>query len=99
MNPHEGKVFPVQNLPAELALGGKITNDIDVLLMHKQTNEIRRVLLSGRPIIDNENYIAAVVVKIKDISRYKRLEAELKKKDQESRRRIVFKSNQSKKEE
>ncbi|MEE4001668.1 hypothetical protein V1T75_15085 [Tenacibaculum sp. FZY0031] len=48
LNPHEGKVFPAQNLPAELALGGEITNDIDVLLMNKQTNEIRRVLLSGR---------------------------------------------------
>nr|WP_299032315.1 PAS domain S-box protein [uncultured Tenacibaculum sp.] len=99
LNPYDGKVFPAQNLSAELALLGKITNDIDVLLLNKETNAIRRVLLSGRPIIDNENNIAAVVVTIKDISRYKRLEAELEKKDQESRRRIGFKSNQSKKEE
>ncbi|RLJ96887.1 PAS domain-containing protein [Tenacibaculum discolor] len=99
INSYDGKVFPIQNLPAELALEGKITNDIDVLLMNKETNEIRRVLLSGRPIIDNENYIAAVVVTIKDISRYKRLEAELKRKDQESRRRIGFKKDDSKKKE
>ncbi|RSC95643.1 PAS domain S-box protein [Tenacibaculum singaporense] len=96
LNSYDGKVFPVQNLPAELALEGKVTNDIDVLLMHKETNEIRRVLLSGRPIIDNENHIAAVVVTIKDISRYKKLETELKRKDQESRRRIGFKKNDSK---
>ncbi|MDE0537001.1 hypothetical protein [Tenacibaculum sp. L6] len=99
LNPYDGKVFPAQNLSAELALLGKITNDIDVLLLNKETNAIMRVLLSGRPIIDNENNIAAVVVTIKDISRYKRLETELEKKDQESRRRIGFKSNQSKKEE
>ncbi|MDE1207933.1 PAS domain-containing protein [Tenacibaculum larymnensis] len=99
LNSYDGKVFPVQSLPAELALEGKITNDIDVLLMNKETNEVRRVLLSGRPIIDNENYIAAVVVTIKDISRYKRLEAELKRKDQESRRKIGFKKDDSKKKE
>ena len=97
LNPHGGRTFPAQNLPAEQALVGKITNDIDVLLLNKETNDIRRVLLSGRPIIDNENNIAAVVVTIKDISRYKMLEEELERKDQESRRRIGFKSTDSKK--
>tara|TARA_R110002012_G_scaffold160895_1_gene322888 strand:- start:42977 stop:44416 length:1440 start_codon:yes stop_codon:yes gene_type:complete len=91
------KTFPVQNLPAERALAGEITDDIDVLLKDLNTGQIRRVLLSGRPIIDNDNHIAAVVVTIKDISRYKMLEEELERKDQESRAMIGFRTSKSKK--
>ncbi len=95
--PDGKQTFPVQNLPAERALVGEITDDIDVLLKDLTTNEFRRVLLSGRPIIDNENNVAAIVVTIKDISRYKKLEEELEKKDQESRPMIGFKSTKTKK--
>jgi len=95
--PNGKKIFPVQNLPAERALVGEITDDIDVLLKDVSTKEMRRVLLSGRPIIDNENHVAAVVVTIKDISRYKKLEEELERKDQESRPMIGFKSTKRKK--
>ncbi|WP_347173821.1 PAS domain-containing protein [Polaribacter uvawellassae] len=94
--PDGNKTFPVQDLPAERALVGEITDDIDVLLLDAATHKIRRVLLSGRPIIDNENHIVAVVVTIKDISRYKRLEEELKKKDRESRATIGFKNQKEK---
>lgn len=93
----DGKTtFPVQNLPTERALAGEITDDIDVLLKDLDTNEKRRVLLSGRPIMDHKNDVAAVVVTIKDISRYKRLDEELKKKDLESRTLIGFKKTKPK---
>lgn len=95
--PDGKKTFPVQNLPAERALAGEITDDVDVLLKSLTTNQIRRVLLSGRPITDNENHVAAVVVTIKDISRYKKLEEELEKKDRDSRPMIGFKPTQRKK--
>ena len=95
--PDGKKTFPVQDLPAERALVGEITDDIDVLLKDLTTNEMRRVLLSGRPIIDNQNHVAAVVVTIKDISRYKKLEEELEKKDRDSRTMIGFKSTKRKK--
>ena len=58
---------------------------------------MRRVLLSGRPIIDNENKVAAVVVTIKDISRYKKLEEELEQKDKDARQLIGFKNTKQKK--
>lgn len=90
-------IFPVQNLPSELALRGEATDNIDVILRDVSTNEYKRVLLSGRPIIDNENNVAAVVVTIKDISRYKKLEEELKKKDFEARPSIGFKTFDKKK--
>lgn len=90
----DGKtVFPVQKLPAERALAGEVTENIDVLLKNLDTNQKRRVLLSGRPIIDNDNHVAAVVVTIKDISRYKKLEEDLEKKDLKARNKIGFKKD------
>ncbi len=88
--------FPAQNLPAERALVGEVTDDVDVLLRDFVTQKKRRVLISGRPIINHENDIVAVVVTIKDISKYKKLEAELKKKDIASRTIIGFKKSKVK---
>jgi PAS domain S-box-containing protein len=95
--PDGKKTFPVQDLPAERALVGEITDNVDIILKDLETKEMRRVLLSGRPIIDNEGHVAAVVVTIKDISRYKKLEAELEKKDRDSRPKIGFKNIKPKK--
>ena len=86
----------LQDLPAERALLGEITDNIDVLLKDLSTKKMRRVLLSGRPIIDNENHVAAIVVTIKDISRYKKLEEELEQKDRDSRPKIGFKTTKRK---
>jgi PAS domain S-box-containing protein len=94
--PDGRKTFPVQNLPAERALVGEATDNIDVLLKNLETNEVRRVLLSGRPIIDKENHIVAIVVTIKDISKYKKLEEELEKKGYDTRLIIGFKKENSK---
>ena len=91
------KAYPIQNLPAQRALSGEITDNIDVLLQNKSTKEFRRVLLSGRPILDAENHVIALVVTIKDISRYKKLEEELERKDQDSRAMIGFKTTKTKK--
>ncbi|HZW62152.1 MAG TPA: PAS domain S-box protein [Flavobacteriaceae bacterium] len=85
-------VFPVQNLPAERALAGEITDDIDVVLRDLSNGEMRRVLLSGRPILTAKHQVAAIVITIKDISRYKELEKELEEKDLTSRRMIGFKN-------
>ena len=95
--PDGSKTFPVQDLPAERALVGEITDDVDVILKNLSTNKMRRVLLSGRPITDNENHVAAVVVTIKDISRYKQLEEELEQKDRDARPLIGFKKIKSRK--
>lgn len=93
----DGKTtFPVQNLPTERALIGEITDDIDVLLRDLDTNAKHRVLLSGKPILNNKSQVAAVVVTIKDISQYKKLEEELEKKDLKSRTMIGFKKNKQK---
>ncbi|WNH07754.1 PAS domain-containing protein [Thalassobellus suaedae] len=95
--PDGKKTFPVQDLPAERALVGEVTENVDIILKDLETKEMHRVLLSGRPIIDNEGHVVAVVVTIKDISRYKKLEEELEQKDQESRPKIGFKNIKQKK--
>lgn len=94
--PDGNKTFPVQDLPAERALKGEITDNIDVLLKELSTQKMRRVLLSGRPIIDHENNVVALVVTIKDISRYKKLEEELEQKDLDNRQLIGFKTKKKK---
>ena len=51
-------------------------------------------MLSGRPIVDQENNVIAGVVTVKDISRYKTMEEELIKSKKELRRAIGFKKEE-----
>jgi hypothetical protein len=39
----------------------------------------KRVLINGRPLLDQDNNVIAAVVTLRDISKYKQLEQELKK--------------------
>lgn len=91
--PDEKTTFPLQNLPMERALIGESTDDVDVVLWNPEKNEKKRVLLSGRPLINTENQVVAAVVTIKDISRYKMIEKELKKTELKYRRLIGFNKN------
>jgi len=90
----DGKTtFPLQNLPMERALVGESTDDIDVLLLNPATKERKRVLLSGRSLVNTQNQVVAAVVTIKDISKYKMIEKELKKTELKYRRLIGFNKN------
>lgn len=91
--PDEKTVFPSQNMPMERALAGNPTDDIDVVLYHPGLQEKRRVLLSGRPIIDQDNKVVAGVVTIKDIAEYKKLEDKLKKSEKKLRSAIGYKKD------
>jgi PAS domain-containing protein len=86
--PDEKTVVPAQNLPMERALAGEETNDLDLII--RNSYQKKRILISGRPLVDNENKVVAGVVTIKDISNYKQLEEELK----EYRQLIGFKAGQ-----
>lgn len=89
--PDEKSTFPSQNLPMERALNGEVTDDVDLVLWNPHTREKRRVLISGRPLVDQENNVVAAVVTIKDISKYKQLEEELKESESKYRQLIGFK--------
>jgi PAS domain S-box-containing protein len=93
--PDEKTIFPSQLLPLEKALGGEPTNDVDIVLWDPKQQEKRRVLMSGRPLVDTQDRVVAAVVTVKDISRYKQLEEELQVTEQKYRRLIGFKKDQS----
>ena len=94
--PDQKTVFPSQNLPMERAFNGEATDDIDVVLWNQVKQEKKRVLISGRPLIDQNDKVVAAVVTIKDISKYKQLEEELKETELKYRQLIGFKSSSEK---
>jgi PAS domain S-box-containing protein len=88
--PDEKTVFPSQNLPMERAFKGEATDDIDLVLWDPAAREKRRVLISGRPLFDQDDNVVAAVVTIKDISKYKKLEEELEETETKYRKLIGF---------
>ena len=91
-------VFPSQNLPLERAMKGEVSDDLEVVLVSSENNLKRRVLISGKPLVDqNENVVAAVIT-IKDISKYKQMEEDLKETELKYRQLIGYtKSNEKQK--
>jgi PAS domain S-box-containing protein len=94
--PDEKTIFPSQNLPMEHVLSGETMEDVDVVLFDPIAKQKIRVLISGRPLINTDNSIAAAVVTIKDISKYKQLEAELKESEIKYRQLIGFNKREEK---
>ena len=94
--PDQKTIFPSQNLPMERAFKGEVSDDIDVVLWDPDKKEKKRVLLSGRPLIDQNDKVVAAVITIKDISKYKQLEEELKETDSKYRQLIGYKSGERK---
>lgn len=91
--PDEVTTYPAQNLPLEKALKGESTDDVEIIIEDNETKSKKRVLISGRPIIDENNYIIAAVANIKDITSYKELEVALEESEQKYRKLIGFKSD------
>jgi PAS domain-containing protein len=91
--PDEKTIFPSQNLPMYRALKGETTNDIDLVLWDPNTHEKKRVLIGGKPLMDQNNQVVAAVVTIKDISKYKQLEQELKESESKYRQLIGYKKS------
>jgi hypothetical protein len=67
-----------------------------VVLWDPEKKEKKRVLISGRPLIDQNDKVVAAVITIKDISKYKQLEEELKETELKYRQLIGFKTGESK---
>lgn len=91
--PDQKTVFPLQNLPMERALNGEVTDDIDLVLWDSSKQEKKRVLMSGRPLVDQNDTVVAAVVTIKDISKYKQMEEELKETESKYRQLIGYKTS------
>lgn len=94
--PDEKTIFPSQSLPMERALSGEVTNDVEIVLWNPVSQQKRRVLMSGRPLVDQDDNVVAAVVTIKDISKYKQMEEELKESELKYRQLIGFKKSSDK---
>ncbi|TDD73775.1 PAS domain-containing protein [Flavobacterium caseinilyticum] len=88
--PDEKTIFPSQNLPMERALNGQVSTDVEIILWNPVAQEKKRVLISGRPLVDQNNNVVAAVVTIKDISKYKQMEEDLKETQSKYRQLIGF---------
>lgn len=88
--PDEKTIFPSQNLPMERALSGEATSDVEIILWNPVAQEKKRVLISGRPLVDQNDNVVAAVVTIKDISKYKQMEKDLKESESKYRQLIGF---------
>lgn len=88
--PDEKTIFPSQNLPMERALHGEVTTDVEIILWSPAAQKKKRVLISGRPLVDQNNVVVAAVVNIKDISKYKQMEEDLKESESKYRKLIGF---------
>lgn len=88
--PDEKTIFPSQNLPMERALNGEITDDVEVILWNPLIQEKKRVLISGRPLVDQNEKVVAAVITIKDISKYKQMEEQLRETESKYRQLIGF---------
>jgi PAS domain S-box-containing protein len=91
--PDARTIFPVQNLPLDKALKGESTDDVEIIIEDSETKAKKRVIISGRPIVDENNYVIAAVANIKDITFYKELEVALEETEQKYRKLIGFKSD------
>lgn len=91
--PDGKKTFPAQDLPSERALVGEIVDDVEVILEDLKTHKKRRVLLSGRPIFNNNDSVIAAVITITDIGKYKKMEEKLKETELKYRKLIGFKKD------
>ena len=69
--PDEKTTFPSNNLLIERALKGESTNEIDVVFLDPFIKEKKQVLISGRPLIDQNDKVVAFVRTIKDIRKDK----------------------------
>jgi hypothetical protein len=85
--------IPAQNLPLDKALKGETTDDVEIVIENSETKDKKRVVISGRPIVDENNYIIAAVANIKDITSYKQLEVALEESEKKYRKLIGFKSD------
>lgn len=89
--PDEQTIYPAQNLPLEKALKGESTDDVEIIIEDHTTKVKKRVIISGRPIVDENNYVIAAVANIRDVTSYTNLEDALEESEQKYRNLIGFK--------
>ena len=76
--PDDKSHYPVNELPLTRALLGENADNIEMLLRNETLPDGIHVSTSGRPILSQEGYVTGAVAVIRDITRLKRTESQLK---------------------
>jgi PAS domain S-box-containing protein len=88
--PDEKTIFPVQNFPLEMALKGEPTDDVEIVVKDLESQSKKRLMITGRPIKDQNDNVVAAVTTIRDITQYKKLENALEESEKKYRKLIGF---------
>ena len=76
--PENQEFFPTDELPLARALQGKYADNIEILIRNPQLPDGVHASISGRPIYDEKGSVTGAVAAIRDISRLKKTEEQLK---------------------
>lgn len=74
----QGEEIPIDNLPIGRCLRGEKYSDFELELCHRETNTKQFVSYGGTPVYDKKGNLSLVVVTVKDITRKKKTEMELR---------------------
>ncbi|TXH31672.1 MAG: diguanylate cyclase [Rhodospirillaceae bacterium] len=74
--------FVVEDLPLIRATKGEATDDIEVMVDKLGNGAVRRLTVSGRPLIDDDGRIQGGVAVFRDITEQKRVEEELRRSEE-----------------
>jgi PAS domain S-box-containing protein len=92
----DGKtIYPAQELPLEKALKGEVTYDAEMILHDQESNKNKLLRVTGHPIFGENNAVIAAVATIRDITRFRQLEAALNESELKYRNLIGFRSSAS----
>ena len=70
--------FPAEEVPLLLGLKGKETNDVEQFIKNKAKPEGIFISVSGRPLTDQNSKIMGSVIIIRDITKRKKIEEEIR---------------------
>ncbi len=70
--------YPTETLPFNLALQGKFTEEVEVLVRNKNLPEGKNIFISGKPVRDSNGIITGAIIDFKDITEQRKLEEYLK---------------------
>ena len=76
--PENQEFFPTDELPLARALQGEYADNIEILIRNPQLPDGVHASISGRPIYDEKGSVTGAVAAIRDISRLKKTEEQLK---------------------
>ena len=85
----DGQLMPVEQWPLSRALRGETFSDNEVQVRRFDTGRVWFGNFSGTPVYDSQGHVILAIITVRDVTEQKRLESELKSREQERERLLV----------